>query len=552
MYIMFLLPTEYLEQVRQRRNSPPSFQMSHSPSGGSPLLETRSRSDRDAVTQVQQSSNGGIPVVKWKAKLPPELSDDEEIPQVKWKVKQVPSDIKPSAGDGGNLKVKWNPSMANRYSGDEDEMAEEVQKYEDGSLEDRVPVVKWKARVPEESGSDKNVPVVNWKAKVPVEAKPEGGEVPVVKWKGNVPKSSDGSVPVVRWKAKAPAEEELQNEDVPVVRWKAKVPVEHQSQNESVPVVRWKVNVPEETKPQKEDVPVVRWKAKMPAEPETQNEDIPVVRWKPEAHSSGGIRSPNQKHRIASPRGQGRGLAPPSRRVAAVRDDSENSEGVMNGDSDFSGSDASSTENLRVSRYTAHKSSALQRRSPGTSLSPKLRHSPKNSGSRSRSPSPPSKQSGGSSPRLHNSHVSRSGLAPPRQGGTSLRNLSPSSQGSNSSLASSDRSPAGSPGGGGRKLPRKQIQASSSSPSQRVGNGKHQSGLSRSVQSQAAATSQQQRTFGLKGSPSAPAVARSGLTPPSGQGKPARRVLPTSPSAGGAQQQRVKQQSATQGTSPKR
>ena len=483
------------------------------------------------MTQVQRSSDNGVPVVRWKAKnppeSPPELSDEEQVhvvPQVKWKVKQVPTETHTAAG-GNGLKVKWNPSMASQYSSDEEETGEEMQKG------DGVPIVKWKARVPEETSSSENVPVVNWKARVPDE---EGGEVPVIKRNVNAPKSSGGDVPVVRWKAKAPVEEEPQDEDVPVVRWKAKVPAEQ--------------------KPQNEGVPVVRWKAKVPAEPEPQDEDVPVVRWKAQApNSGGGIGSSNQKRRIASPKGQGVGLAPPSRRARAARDDGDNSEGIINGDSDFSGSDAS-TENLRVSRYTAHKSSALQRRSPGTStsLSPRPRHSPQASRSRSRSPSPPLKHPGGSSPRLQNSHVSRSGLAPPRQGGASLRNLSPSSQGSNSSLASSDRSPAGSPGGGGLRVTRKQLQGSSSSPNQRSINsgGKHPSGLSRSANQSPAA--QQQRTFGLKGSPSAPAMARTGLTPPSGQAKP-RRTLPTPPLAGGGtQQERLKQQRSAQETTPRR
>ena len=531
--------TEYLDQVRQRRNSPPSV---HSPSGGSPLLGARSM--METTTQVQQMQNSNsVPIVRWKAKVPPEtsptLSDEEEqIPVVKWKVRQVLSENIPAMSGRGddNLRVKWNPAMAGQFSSDEDEIPERGGGI---GVENGIPVVKWKAKLPQDTKSGEDVPVVKWKAKVP---------------KSN---NDGGDVPVVKWKARVPAEPKAQEEDVPVVRWKAKVPAE---QNEDVPVVRWKAKVPAE--PQGEDVPVVRWKAKVPAEPEVQEEDVPVVRWKAKVPNSGNMGSPNQKRGMVSPRGKGRGLAPPSRRAAAARDDSENSEGgAFTGDSENSGSDVS-TENLRVSRLTAHQS-GLQRRSPGTSTSrsPKAHHSPLAGGSRSRSPSPSTKQPGGSSSRLQNSHISRSGLAPPRQGGASLRNLSPSSQGSNTSPASASRSPSSSPGGGLR-APRRQLQGASSSPNQRK---LSPSGLSRSANHSSAAqqsrglqaprstqNQQQQRTLGVVGSVSAPA--RSGLTPSAGQGGKGRRVLPNPPSAtngGPAQQQRVRQ-AASQGTPTKR
>ena len=233
-------------------------------------------------------------------------------------------------------------------------------------------------------------------------------------------------------------------------------------------------------------------------------------------------------------------------------DESENSEeGVLNGDSEQSGSDASSVENLRVSRYTAHKS-GLQKRSP-----PKAQQS--------------------------------SGLAPPGRGS---RNLSPSSRTSsnNSNQASgASRSPSSSPGGGLRH-PRKQLH-SPSSPGQRVGSGggkslsPSSSGLVAAQQSRggglaiprtqsrqnsgnAGSPSSQQRTFGLKESRSSPSSvggapvpgSRSGhgVTPPSGQGK-ARRVLPIPPSVGvggggssGALQQQRAKQGATQATATKR
>ena len=484
----------------------------------------------------QQNSNSAVPVVRWKAKAPSEspqaLSDnddeEEEVPQVKWRVKQIPSDNSSAGSGGGMLKIKWNPATAGQYSSSEDEIGggfaqPQQQKRQQGGrvgggMANGVPVVKWKAKVPEESESGGgDVPVVKWKVRVPIEPEPQGEDVPVVKWKAKTPTSNNGDVPVVKWKARVPVEPELENEDVPVVKWKAKVPVE--------------------TTPKNEDVPVVRWKAKVPVEPEPQqNEDVPVVRWKAKMPSSGGTGSPpNQKRGIASARGHGRGLAPPSRRAIAMHDESENSEeGVLNGDSEQSGSEASSVENLRISRYTAHQS-GLQKRSP-----PKAQ---------------------------------QSGLAPPRQGS---RNLSPSSRtSSNSNQASgASRSPSSSPGGGLRH-PRKQLHSPSSpSPGQRVGGGKPpSSGLAASQQSRggglavprtqgqnsgAGSPSQQQRTFGLKesrSSPSsgAPAPARSGVTPPNGQGK-ARRMLPTPPSTSGGsavQQQRVKQ-GAIQGTATKR
>ena len=497
-----------------------------------------------ATVRQQQNSDNAVPLVgKWKAKAPSvspralsdnnnDDDDEEEEPQVKWRVKQIPSDNSSAAGGGGDgstLKIKWNPATAGQYSSSEDEIGggglvqpqlQQKRQQGGGGVANGVPVVKWKAKVPEDAesgGGGGDVPVVKWKkAKVPVEPEPE-------------PQSED--VPVVKWKVKAPVSN---NGDVPVVKWKARVPMEQpEPENEDVPVIKWKAKVPAETTPKDEDVPVVRWKAKMP-------------------NSGGsGSSSPNQKRGIASPRGRGRGLAPPSsRRAIAMYDESENSEeGVLNGDSEQSGSDASSVENLRVSRYTAHQS-GLQKRSP-----PKARQS--------------------------------SGLAPPGRGS---RNLSPSSRTSsnNSNQASgASRSPSSSPGGGLRH-PRKQLH-SPSSPGQRVGGGKplspSSSGLVAAQQSRggglaiprtqsqqnsggAGSPSSQQRTFGLKESRSSPSSvggapvpgSRSGhgVTPSSGQGK-ARRVLPIPPSAGvggggssGAlQQQRVKQ-GATQATATKR
>ena len=571
--------------------------------------------ERNSLTQVQQSNANSVPIVRWKAKVPPPESpppvsdeevEEEEIPQVKWSVRQVPSESKPVGGGmEASLKIQWNPAMAGQYSSDEDELEEPSLRA--GGVENGIPVVKWKAKVPQETrsnggavtgGGDGDVPVVKWKAKVP---KSNDGDVPVVRWKAKVPaeqehqndvpvvkwkaavpteaEPQDEDVPVVRWKAKMPSEPkpQSQGEDVPVVRWKAKIPSEPQPQGEDVPVVRWKAKIPSEPKPQPqgEDVPVVRWKVKMPSEPKPQGEDVPVVRWKAQAPTSSPTGSPNQKRGLLSPRGKGRSLAPPSRRAAAARDDLESSEGgTFNGDSENSGSDVS-TENLRVSRYTAHQSGLQKRSSPGTSTSrsPQAHHSPLTGGSRSRSPSPSAKQQqpgGLSSSRLQNSHISRSGLAPPRQGGSSRRNLSPSSQSSTSSQASGGRSPSSSPGGGLR-MPRKQLQGSSSSPNQQFSgnnsNGRNQTGLSRLANQSASALAQnnsqaiqQQRTLGLKGSSSAPAGARSGLTPPAGGGQAkTRRTLPTPPSAanggragqGRIMQQRVKQ-GAMQGASPKR
>ena len=576
-------------------------------------MGVRRRAGREA-TQVQHNGDDAIPIVKWrKPKLPsespPPFSDEDEVPQVKWKVKQIPEDS--PVGGGDTLKIRWNPAMASRYSSDEDEEEEMFGgQREAGGVANGIRGSR-KANVPQESKNG-SVPVVNWKRK---QTESEGGDVPVIKWKVKVPKSDDGDVPVVKWKARVPAEPEPesenipvvkrrskvptepkpQNEDVPLVRWKAKVPAEPEPQSEHVPVVRWKAKVPAEPEPQNEDIPVVRWKAKVPAEPEPQNEDVPVVkwktkrepepsesvpvvRWKAQAPGSGGGASPSQKHNLVSNRGRGRGLTPPSRRAAAARDESESvEEGVVNGDSEHSSSDAS-TENLRVSRYTAHQS-ALQRRSPGTgsSHSPKARHSPQTGGARSRSPSPSMKQPDGS-PRLHNSQLFRPGLTPPRQSGASQRTLSPSSRTSNSGqVGTAARSPTSSPGGGLRQ-PRKQLQAPPSAAAAAGGNGGRyppdllhstanrppatqpsrglQTPRSQAQSQSASQQQQQQRTSGLKGSPS---VARSGLTPPSGQAK-TRRMLPTTPpSAGGgrpaqgsgAAQQRMKP-GATQGAVTKR
>ena len=283
-----------------------------------------------------------VPVVKWKARLPaespsPSLSEPSEedvVPARKWKVKQVPSHeenhLQPGeevAAGGGSPRL----SPQGRLARPTQRPVQQDTREED---DDEVPVVKWKARVPDDESSS-DVPVVKWKAKVPQEnsvpkrakmpaeapesdvpakrrAKvPEDGAAPVVRRKARMPEEPQNSdVPVVKWKAKMP--EEPQNPDVPVVKWKAKVPAD--DPQSSPPMGRRKPRVPENSQPS--DVPVVKWKAKMPEDPQISSQtvvrkkakmpedDVPVVKWKakmPQGEPSSDV--PVVKWKASSPAG---------------------------------------------------------------------------------------------------------------------------------------------------------------------------------------------------------------------------------------------------------
>ena len=242
--VLFLIP-DYLDRVRERlgSNSPPYLQQEDT--GHSiPVVNWTSQSSRNAIRNDTQNSHS-VPVVRWKARVPqtdspPSLEQSEDVPVVSWKVKQVPSgpDVIP--------KVAWDPDNASLdddfQSGEEDV---------NNDMEEAVPIVKWKANVPQEEIED--VPVVKWKAKMPHQG---NEDVPVVKWKAKMPHQGNEDVPVVKWKAKMPHQG---NEDVPVVKWKAKMP---QSEHEGVPVVKWKAKMPQGDNPPEEEsrVPDTNWK----------------------------------------------------------------------------------------------------------------------------------------------------------------------------------------------------------------------------------------------------------------------------------------------------
>lgn len=300
------------------------------------LIGAENNSPSSGYNSLPNDNGDAIPVVKWKAKDPSEPgslsslsapSEGNAVPSRKWKVNQVPA----TAGGLENhhsdeeiataevAAVEGNHSLQRRSRA-----TRPAPQRQDDNEED-VPVVRWKAKMPEEESPHSDVPVVKWKAKAPQEAtatekrtkmpvESHGSDVPVVKWKAKMP-AEDSDVPVVRrakmpedargsdvplvkWKARVPESgddpvvrrraDDAQSSDVPVVKWKAKMPAEDVS-----PAVRRKAKMPEETS----DVPVVKWKAKMPEDSQPSNSpgmrkkakappenhqasDVPVIKWK--------------------------------------------------------------------------------------------------------------------------------------------------------------------------------------------------------------------------------------------------------------------------------
>lgn len=269
---------------------------------------------RGRPAQTRRQDGEDVPVVKWKAKMPPDQDSSpssDDVPVVKWKAK-VPQEtaasekrakMPPAEVQGSDVPVvKWKARMP----GDNEEpAARRKAKVPEDSGGSDVPVVKWKAkaRVPEDS----NVPVVRSKVLEDVQSP----DVPVIKWKGKTPR--EGNAPVIRRKAKMPEEPGSQASDVPIVKWKAKMPDDSQSPNSFA--MRKKAKGPA-VNHQAEDVPVARWKAKMPAEngqpfvkkrakpPEDQTSDVPIVKWKAKMpHPDNEI--PNSRLKVASSSAEG-------------------------------------------------------------------------------------------------------------------------------------------------------------------------------------------------------------------------------------------------------
>ena len=235
--------------------------------------------------------------VKRKAKVSSDESVEEVPPRRKWKVKQVPSvspgDVHQVASDMEESPqrdvpvVKWKAKMP----------------LDDVSVEG-TPVVEWKAHKAEEkltAGLTTDLPVKKWKINMPADSEiSEDSDVPVVKWKAKMPpadstaqrnkaiSSEDSDVPVIKWKAKMPTDTAVskrkakgEEPDVPVVKWKAKMPAETSPsrgeiispEDSDVPVIKWKAKMPKRktVSPEVTDVPLVKLKARSPVDHKEQH-----------------------------------------------------------------------------------------------------------------------------------------------------------------------------------------------------------------------------------------------------------------------------------------